>query len=63
MSVTDRLLGLGLPAFTRGVSAGQLQVVVGPYMSLDEAEDARRRLPIENLSVSQIISVVSTPEE
>jgi cell division septation protein DedD len=63
MSATDRLLGLGLPAFTRATSTGRQQVVIGPYLSLDEAEDARRRLPIQNLSVSEIISVMSTPEE
>ena len=62
-SVIDRLLELGLPAFGHATGAGRQQVVVGPYVSLEEADDARQRLFVENLSVSEIISVSSTIEE
>lgn len=35
----------GLPAFTRGLRNGTIrEVIVGPYVSLDEAEDAQRDL-------------------
>ena len=45
-SAAARVRGLGLPAFTR-LSPGKRQVyqaMVGPYASLDEAEQAQRRL-------------------
>lgn len=46
--VLARVLELGLPGFTRRLEDGAYQVVVGPYLSRNEAMDAQRRLALSD---------------
>ena len=43
-AVAANVQGVGLPAFTRSLKQGVRQVIVGPYVSIDEAESAQRLL-------------------
>ena len=43
-AVAANVQGVGLPAFTRSLKNGLRQVIVGPYVSIDEAESAQRLL-------------------
>ena len=54
--VVGSLEGLGLPAFARpDGSGGWHQVIVGPYLSVEEAKAAERQLAGLNVSDSQIL--------
>ena len=43
-AVAANVQSVGLPAFTRSLKNGVRQVIVGPYVSIDEAESAQRLL-------------------
>ena len=55
-AIAGRLVSSGLPAFTRTLHSGAWhQVVVGPYVSIDEAERVQRRLRGQGLGVTMLV--------
>ena len=54
-AVVARLVDEGLPAFTRGTSEhGPFQVIVGPYVSAEEATAAQRSLAAQGVSGTEV---------
>lgn len=55
-TLASRIEASGLPAFTRTLSGGAWrQVIVGPYVSIDEAEGAQRLLAARGLSYGRLL--------
>jgi hypothetical protein len=63
-AVAANVQAVGLPAFTRALRNGVRQVIVGPYVSIDEAESAQRVLARRGFGRARLLvdeSVRRTP--
>jgi type II secretory pathway predicted ATPase ExeA len=56
----DAVTALGLPGFMRTIQDGWQSVVVGPYASRPEAEEARNSLDLAHFAGSRVLSTPST---
>jgi hypothetical protein len=47
----------GLPAFAQAIPGGPLQVLVGPYISREEAADVQRQILPLNYTTTSVVTV------